>query len=84
MKIVFILANGNKKKKLVDFYLRIGKMRTGKGIITWFDGSKYEGYFKNNLLHGRGRLIHSNGEIYEGWWYEDKTNGFGRYTSIDG
>lgn len=63
---------------------RIGDVRTGKGVLIWPDGSKYEGYFKNNKANGRGRLIHANGEVYEGEWLDDKANGTGVHTHLDG
>ena len=47
------------------------KQREGKGIQIWNDGSKYEGYWKNDKANGRGRLIHSYGDVYEGEWFED-------------
>jgi hypothetical protein len=33
---------------------------------VWKDGSIYEGYWKNNLAHGYGRLIHTDGDVYIG------------------
>ncbi|KAL4444491.1 hypothetical protein ABPG74_016784 [Tetrahymena malaccensis] len=62
----------------------IGDVRYGKGIMTWQDGSKFEGYFKNSKANGRGRLVHANGEIYEGDWKDDKAHGYGVYTHLDG
>ena len=47
------------------------KQREGKGIQIWNDGSKYEGYWKNDKANGWGRLIHSYGDVYEGEWFED-------------
>ena len=40
--------------------------RQGKGTQTWSDGAYYEGYWENDKINGRGRLINSNGELYEG------------------
>jgi len=28
----------------------------------------YEGYWRNNMAHGKGRLIHSDGDVYDGDW----------------
>lgn len=58
--------------------------RHGKGEQTWSDGSKYEGYWKNDKANGRGRLIHGDGDIYEGEWVDDKAHGFGVYLHTDG
>jgi len=42
---------------------------------VWKDGSKYEGYWKNDMANGKGRLIHSDGDVYEGEWLNDKAHG---------
>ena len=59
-------------------------LRHGKGIQTWPDGSKYEGYWKNDMANGKGRLIHADGDVYEGEWVNDKAHGYGTYTHMDG
>lgn len=48
-------------------------MRHGFGTKIWPDGptlkgAKYEGYWKNDMAHGKGTLWHANGEKYEGCW----------------
>jgi hypothetical protein len=58
--------------------------RCGQGLQVWTDGSKYEGYWLNDMAHGPGRLIHLNGDVYEGEWANDKSHGKGRYWHIDG
>lgn len=40
--------------------------REGYGILILPDGSKYQGFFKTNKMHGRGRLVGINGDYYEG------------------
>ncbi len=42
------------------------KTREGRGVQIWPDGSRYEGYFKQGLCQGFGRLIHADGDSYEG------------------
>ena len=37
--------------------------KNGKGIKTSRDGSKYEGYWKEDKANGRGRLTHANGDV---------------------
>ena len=46
--------------------------KDGKGILISPDGSKYEGYWKEDKAYGRGRLYHANGDIYEGEFKDDK------------
>lgn len=59
-------------------------VRYGKGTQVWPDGSKYEGYWKNDMANGKGRLIHADGDVYEGDWENDKAHGYGIYTHMDG
>ena len=59
-------------------------VRHGRGVQIWPDGSKYEGYWKEDMANGRGRLIHADGDVYEGDWQDDKAHGHGRYTHYDG
>ena len=51
--------------------------KDGQGIQIWPDGSRYEGYWKNNKANGKGRLIHGDGDVYEGDWVDDKAHGQG-------
>ena len=61
-----------------------GNKRHGRGIQVWTDGSRYEGYWKEDKANVRGKLTHSDGDVYEGEWLEDKAHGYGVYTHIDG
>ena len=61
-----------------------GNKRHGRGIQVWTDGSRYEGYWKEDKANERGKLTHSDGDIYEGEWLDDKAHGYGVYTHIDG
>ena len=61
-----------------------GNKRHGRGIQVWTDGSRYEGYWKEDKANVRGKLTHSDGDVYEGEWLEDKAHGYGIYTHIDG
>ena len=59
-----------------------GTKRHGRGIQVWTDGSRYEGYWKQDKANVRGKLTHSDGDIYEGEWLDDKAHGYGVYTHI--
>ena len=59
-------------------------MRHGRGIQIWSDGSKYEGYWKNDKANIRGKLTHADGDVYEGEWLDDKAHGYGVYSHVDG
>ena len=41
------------------------KIKHGRGIQIWIDGTKYEGYWKEDKANKTGKLIHSDGSIYE-------------------
>ena len=59
-------------------------IRQGYGIQIWSDGSKYEGWWRDNKANGRGRLIHADGDVFEGEWKDDKAHGYGVYSHLDG
>lgn len=44
----------------------IGQNKDGRGVYKWANGSRYDGFWKNNKNHGFGRLVSVNGDIYEG------------------
>ena len=46
-----------------------------KGLLFWDNGMIYEGEFKNDLFHGKGKLLYLNGDFYEGNWENNKANG---------
>ena len=48
------------------------------------DGSRYEGYWKNDRANIKGILYHADGDIYDGEWLDDKAHGYGIYNHIDG
>lgn len=58
--------------------------RHGRGIQCWLDGSRYEGYWKNDKANAKGMLFHADGDVYEGEWLDDKAHGYGVYTHTDG
>ena len=34
--------------------------------MVWKDGSIYEGEWRDDMRHGKGRHIFANGDVYEG------------------
>ncbi|CAI2374235.1 unnamed protein product [Moneuplotes crassus] len=73
-----------------------GDMREGRGIqVTFNNGINedlslsehafiYQGFWVDNLAHGKGRLIHHDGDSYEGSWEQGKASGYGEYRHSDG
>lgn len=46
---------------------------------VWPDGSSYEGFWKQDAMEGKGKMIHVDGDIYEGEWLQDMAHGKGSY-----
>jgi hypothetical protein len=44
---------------------------TGKGELTYPDGSKYEGSFREQRRDGRGTYLFPDGQQYSGRWVSD-------------
>lgn len=57
--------------------------REGLGITYLPEGGMYEGFYKDDLMNGRGRLINIDGDYYEGYFKDDRANGYGKYVSCD-
>ncbi|MBC8173071.1 MAG: hypothetical protein H7X71_04115, partial [Chitinophagales bacterium] len=47
----------------------------GFGTLTFSNGDRYEGAFKNNLRHGFGTFYFKDGIIQEGLWENDLFTG---------
>lgn len=75
------LEDGSKYK---GCWLRGMETRQGQGVMTWPDGSVYEGYWKDNKPDGKGRMVSSKGDIYDGQWLNGMASGQGKFTHRDG
>lgn len=53
--------------------------KDGRGIFVYPDGTKYEGYVREDELNGYGRFTHRFGDVYEGDWVKNIANGAGSY-----
>lgn len=49
----------------------------------YVNGELYEGRWKFNKRHGKGRHIYLDYSIYDGDWANDKRNGIGKMTLMD-
>ena len=57
--------------------IQLGK-RHGFGVLIMADNSKMEGDWKNNIIHGEGRLYYLSGRLaYEGCFKHGQLNGHG-------
>ena len=53
------------------------------GTYYYNDGSIYKGFFENDKINGRGRLLLINKYIYEGDFVDELFNGFGKIYSLN-
>jgi len=56
----------------------------GLGVMTYPDGHKYVGEWKNGKYNGQGTSTYPDGGKYVGELKDGKTNGQGTYTSSNG
>lgn len=54
------------------------------GAVTFNDGEKYVGEWKDNKRQGQGTNTYANGEKYVGGWKDGKQHGQGTYIYPDG
>jgi len=56
----------------------------GLGVMTYPDGHKYVGEWKDGKKNGQGTYTYPDGQKYVGRWKDDKRNGQGTFTYPDG
>ena len=54
------------------------------GTVTFDNGEKYAGEWKDDKKHGQGTTIFATGETYVGEWKDNKAHGQGTFTSVNG
>ena len=54
------------------------------GTLTFADGNKYVGEYKDNKEHGQGTYIFADGAKYVGEWKDNKRHGQGTKTLANG
>ena len=57
---------------------------SGRGKLTYADGSVYSGDFAGGLRQGKGVFRSKAGDTYEGEWKNDKFNGQGKLALVSG
>ena len=57
-----------------DWKLRLGstELPDGMGAMTWPEGHKYVGQFRDGKMDGNGKMIYPDGKIQEGMWKDGK------------
>jgi len=61
-----------------------GYFRNCYGSYTWYDGSTYEGTWKDNQKTGMAVYKDANGDTYVGEWKNNRRSGEGVYNWSDG
>lgn len=61
-----------------------GKFCGAGTLVNAKTGAKYEGAFKDNWRHGKGKMTHADGACYDGDWKDDRQHGSGKWTAADG
>ncbi|GAX19611.1 hypothetical protein FisN_19Hh191 [Fistulifera solaris] len=65
-------------------------LRNGKGTMVFAahpgdkSTGKYDGYWKSDMMHGKGSRKYTNGDKYEGEFFLGKRQGEGRFTYANG
>ena len=39
--------------------------KDGRGVQIWPDGSRYDGFWRDGMANGYGRLVHAEGDVYD-------------------
>ena len=50
-------------------------MRHGKGVLTYKNGSVYDGLWERGMKWGQGKMTYASGNYYDGDWSNNKRNG---------
>lgn len=69
-----------KKKQITTEYVgernEEGK-KHGRGLLTYSDGSSYDGEWKDGVMEGQGTFCYKNGDVYSGCFVNNKPHGRG-------
>jgi hypothetical protein len=60
----------------------IGDCENGQGTITWANGDKYEGEWKDGNTHGKGTFTWADGDKYVGEYKDGMKHGKGTFTTM--
>ena len=58
-----------------------GAIKDGQGTLTFKNGDKYEGDFKNGIFDGKGKFTSKSGWKYEGEFSKGQADGQGTLTT---
>ena len=79
------MAVNNSNKNALYMGELIDNKRDGQGVCRWEDGNVYDGEWREDKRHGRGKfLIGETGDEYVGEWKHGKADGYGVMTWVLG
>jgi hypothetical protein len=61
-----------------------GDCENGAGVMSFHNGSKFEGEFKDGEYHGKGIFTFANGSTYKGEYKNGKYHGKGNFSYANG
>ena len=61
----------------------VGDCKNNKGTMTYADGSKYVGSFRDGFFNGRGTMTYTDGSKYVGEFKDGLYYGYGNYKDKD-
>jgi hypothetical protein len=76
-----ITAAGQRTEIDMDF---VNNKKSGKGVVMYVDGRRYEGDFVNGQHSGKGKLTYASGHVYFGDFTAGKRSGFGATALVGG
>lgn len=47
-------------------------------------GDRFEGIWKDDVKHGKGKFVYANGDVYEGEFANNMNCGIGKFIGFDG
>lgn len=73
-----LTRRNNTNGQSIDLFI-IPDKHNVKGMLKYFDGEIYNGFWEKDRRRRRGNYTFTNGDIYDEEWYEDHQCGHGSF-----
>ena len=80
----YLCEGGDKYKPIRNGRFDQLDNKQGQFIVKWVNGDIYEGNYKDDLMHGYGKMTWADGAVYEGNYKDDVKYGYGKMTWANG